>query len=246
MQRQTPKLKSEKDCTGCGACIVSCSKGAITKKSVGMGAWIPLIDQNKCIQCGKCEMICNRAYTQKTIPYKAYIAYNRDEKIRLKSASGGVFSALATYVIDHGGSVFGAEMRFDHGRAIVEHNCITQIQELPRILGSKYVQSDSGKSYETVKKELIKGKIVLFSGCSCQIDGLKKYLGDTDQTKLYTIDLICHGVPGIELFNEYIQYLGKRYKGNVRRFSFRTKETNGIDYKITATLDEKSGGYYLK
>ena len=39
MQRQTPKLKSEKDCTGCGACIVSCSKGAITKKSVGMGAF---------------------------------------------------------------------------------------------------------------------------------------------------------------------------------------------------------------
>lgn len=242
MRIQKPKLKSEKDCTGCGACIVSCPKSAITKKSVALGAWIPSIDQNKCIQCGKCEKVCNRTYTQETVSYKAYIAYNRDENIRLKSASGGAFSALATYVLDHGGSVFGAEMRFDNGRAIVEHNCITQLQELPRILGSKYVQSDSGKSYETVRKELLKGKIVLFSGCSCQIDGLQKYLGNIDQTNLYTIDLICHGVPGIELFNEYIQYLGQRYKGNVRKFSFRIKTTNRIDYKITATLDEKSEG----
>ena len=234
------KLKDENECTGCGACIAVCPKSAIAKKTVGYGAWIPIIDESKCILCSRCEAVCNRTQIDKKVTHKAYIAYNRDEDIRLKSASGGVFSALATYVLDHGGSVFGAEMRFEDGKAVVEHNCITQIRELPRLLGSKYVQSDCLRAYREVKNELKQNRMVLFSGCSCQIVGLKNYLGNMEQNNLYTIDLICHGVPGVDFFNEYILFLEKKYKGKILQFSFRDKEKEKITYTINTVLDDNS------
>lgn len=240
------KLKDEKECTGCGACIASCPKNAIIKEKVGYSSWIPIIDQNKCISCGKCETVCNRTQVKENAFHKAYIAYNKDQKIRLKSASGGVFSALATYVLDHGGTVFGAEMRFEDGKAVVEHNCVTQIRELPRLLGSKYVQSDCIRAYQEVKKELRNNRIVLFSGCSCQIVGLKNYLGNADKTNLYTIDLICHGVLALDFFNEYILFLEKKYKGKIYKFSFRTKEKEKITYAIHATLDDNQLGSIQK
>jgi len=242
MHEYKPKLKNEDECTGCGACIASCPKNAIIKKKVGYSSWIPIIDQNKCVLCGKCETICNRTQVKETFFHKAYVAYNKDPIIRVKSASGGVFSALATYVLNHGGIVFGAEMYFEEGKAVVEHNCVTQICELPRLLGSKYVQSDCTRAYREVKKELRNNRIVLFSGCSCQIVGLKKYLGNIDQTNLYTMDLICHGVPSVDFFNEYILFLEKKYKGKIYQFSFRTKEKGKITYAIHATFTDNQLG----
>lgn len=233
------KLKSVQDCSGCGACIAVCPKNAITKKTIDLGAWVPKINFDLCIDCGLCEKVCKGNMPKSDFNKKAYISYNKNQKIRNLSASGGVFSALATYVLDCGGSVFGAEMHFENGKAVVEHNQITQIRDLPKLLGSKYVQSDASKAYKVVRKELSQGRMVLFSGCSCQITGLKNYLVNVDTTNLYTIDLICHGVPSIDFFNSYISFLEKKHCGVVKRFSFRTKENGEIKYKITTQIDDE-------
>ena len=229
-------LRGERDCTGCGACIATCPKGAIAKEAVGLGAWIPRINPELCICCGLCVDVCADFVSFKAEHKKAYVVYNRDTEMRLKSASGGIFSALATHVLEHGGVVFGAEMRFESGKAIVEHCMISEVQELPRILTSKYVQSDCVSAYKQAKVELAKGKVVLFSGCSCQITGLKNYLRNSEQKNLYTIDLICHGTPGIDLFNDYIRYLEDKYKGSIENFAFRAKRDGKILYQITAFL----------
>ena len=144
------KLKNEFECSGCGACITICPKNAITKKQTILGAWVSQINQNVCINCGLCEKVCENSQSKNNHVKRAYIAYNKDNDMRMKSASGGAFSAIATYILDCGGSVFGAELYFENGQAVVEHNKITQIKELPRLLGSKYVQSDAYKSYKEV------------------------------------------------------------------------------------------------
>ena len=43
---------------------------------------------------------------------------------------------------------------------------------------------------------------------------------------LYTVDIICHGVPSIKFFQDYINVLIKKLKGTVLDFKFRDK-TNG-------------------
>ena len=231
-------LRGEDTCTGCGACIAACARGAISKKRVGFGAWIPEIDRSRCVLCGLCTKVCPQGAERREEEKKAYIAYHTDREMRLRSASGGAFSALASYVLDRGGCVFGAEMRFENGQAVVEHVMITAKEELWRILGSKYVQSDTAKAYPQVKKALREGKTVLFSGCSCQIAGLKGYLGDADQHALYTVDLICHGTPGIDQLRAYIRYLEKKNGAPMTDLTFRTKAQDRIIYEITAHFAE--------
>lgn len=239
-----PILKGEKECTGCGACIASCPKQAIRKKRIGFGAWVPEIDITVCEKCGICADICDRQIKAEKFTKKAYVAYNTDVFTRKMSASGGVFSALATYVLNCGGSVFGAEISITNGKVLVEQSMIKQINELPRILGSKYVQSDCVNAYLQVKQELRAGKMVLFSGCSCQIAGIRKYLGIKEQSNLYTVDLICHGVPGINFLNDYIAFLERKYKGEILKLSFRTKECGEIKYNLNLLIRENNS--YMK
>ncbi len=239
MKSQTNKilLKASRECTGCGACSAVCPRGAIERKPAGFGAWIPKIDPTLCVQCRLCEMVCHAEILKHTAEKKSYIAYNQNREMRLLSASGGAFSALASYVLKIGGCVFGAELRFEDGQAVAEHRMVTRTEDLPKILGSKYVESDCSKAYLQVKKELQKGRTVLFSGCSCQIAGLKRYLGELDQTNLYTADLICHGVPGISLFRDYIKFLEKKHGGQIVRLSFRTKVQGETHFEVSATLE---------
>lgn len=244
-------LKSISECTGCGACLAACPHSAIKQKNT-LYTWTPNIDATICKSCGLCSNICSTPRTISHIKKRAYIAYNSDADMRFKSASGGVFSALATHILQKNGIVYGACLSFNNGVATVEHQRVTSIVELPTIMGSKYVQSDCSTAYREVKRDLNDGKIVLFSGCSCQITGLKNYLRNTDTSNLYTMDLICHGVPTIHFFNKYISWLQNKYHSKVINFTFRTKTNEKILYEITVEFDNKKrivipirdSGYY--
>ena len=60
--------------------------------------------------------------------------------------------------------------------------------------GSKYIQSKMGDTYKKVQEDLNAKREVLFSGTSCQVAGLKHFLGK-DYDNLICIDIVCHGVP---------------------------------------------------
>ena len=48
--------------------------------------------------------------------------------------------------------------------------------------------------FPTVEQYLDQKRKVLFSGTACQIAGLKNYL-NKEYEHLYTVDVLCHGVP---------------------------------------------------
>ncbi len=59
--------------------------------------------------------------------------------------------------------------------------------------GAKYV-SDFSQCIGDIEKDLRAGKWVLVSGTPCQIYGIKKYIQKKQlDSKLFTIDLLCHG-----------------------------------------------------
>lgn len=84
-----------------------------------------------------------------------------------------------------------------------EHVYVETLEELEeKLRGSKYVQSHIGKSYKQAKDFLKQGRLVVFSGTPCQIAGLRNYLRH-DYNNLFTIDLVCHGVPSPMIFEHY-------------------------------------------
>ena len=163
-------------CTGCSACMAACPKEAIAMVPNTEGFLVPRIDPDKCISCGRCRKACpsngDAAEDLKSAPVCAY-AYRNDDDVRAHSSSGGAFWALAKPVIDEGGVVYGAA--FDDTFAVRHIRCEDE-PSLRRCCGSKYVQSDMGDSYASVRADLASGRTGLFSGTPCQVAGLKSYL----------------------------------------------------------------------
>lgn len=210
-------------CDGCYACYNICPKDAINMEVDDEGFWYPRVDNEKCVDCNKCEKVCP-ILNKKQIKSlkKAYACYNLDETVRLKSSSGGIFSILASDIIKNDGVVFGA--KFDEDFNVV-HDYIEDIEGLSQFRGSKYVQSNIGTSFKEAKKFLDCGRRVLFSGTPCQIAGLKSYL-KKDYENLVTVDLICHGVPSPMVWQRYIKELSGGKKLTYMTFRNKSKGWN--------------------
>lgn len=211
-------------CTGCGACIQKCPKKCISLKKDEHGFLYPKIDEEQCINCNLCEKVCPiESNLYKTHSQKAYAAVIKDDNILLDSTSGGVFGALAKYVLSMNGAVYGAKYDNDF---IVNHHRIDKIEDLSPLFGSKYVQSNIGNTYIQVEKDLKENRWVLFVGTPCQIAGLINFLG-RDYDYLLTADLICHGVPSQHFFSEFVDYLHKINNAEITQISFRSKQNKG-------------------
>lgn len=195
-------LDDMNDCTGCSACFNVCPKAAIEMKSDVEGFKFPVIDADKCVNCGLCREVCPvvSARFENSAAPACYAAQGSDE-LRAASSSGGAFGILAESVLKEGGAVAGAVFREDW---TVEHVVVDKMDELWRLRGSKYMQSDMGNCYRQVKTLLDKGTRVLFSGTPCQVAGLRSFL-KKDYGNLYCLDIICHGVPSAQMFLESLR-----------------------------------------
>lgn len=239
-----PNLKSEDECSGCMACAAICARRAITFRPSAFGYRLPVVDPQLCVHCGQCESVCRRVQHQgMEITPEAYIAYGRNAELAAQAASGGTFAALASAVIQAGGVAVGASLVCRADGATVEHRIINRPEDLPRILGSQYVESASSNIYQPLAELLKAGRQVLFCGTSCQVQALYSYLEQRriDTTTLYTADLICHGVPGTALFRDYLQFVGRKHGGWVEKFSFRRKLDGHIQYVESALLHKTDG-----
>ena len=190
-----PQLAAHDRCTGCGACSSGCPKGAIRMAPDREGFLYPEVTDG-CVQCGHCAHVCpvQKQREHRTAP-QVFAVWSRDESVRQASTCGGAFSALAEYVLEGGGVVFGAAL--DENLRVV-HTAVKNVHDLSRLRGMKPVQSNTGDAYQQVRLYLDQGRQVLFSGTPCQVDGLYRYLGEHPE-RLLTCDVACGGVcsPGV-------------------------------------------------
>ena len=215
----------KKNCSGCSLCVQLCVKECISMRSDEEGFLFPVIDMDKCIDCGLCYRKCpvNRqsVTNNKNFP-KYYASAISDTKELLECSSGGTFIELAKYVLSQGGYVCGCVFD-EHMRAV--HKCTNSLEEVRRMRGSKYVQSSIEKAFPQVKDLIDDGKIVLFTGTACQIAAVKGFVKSTE--KLFLVDILCHGVPSPLFFEKYVEFLGKKHKGRVVNLEFRNKKKLG-------------------
>lgn len=224
----------KEDCCGCAACVQVCPKSCIAMVRDAEGFDYPKADSERCISCGLCEKVCpvSHAQAEPAGEPKAFAAYGPD-KDRAESSSGGIFAQLARQTLAQGGLVFGAAMAEDSKTAV--HMAIDSEGDLPRLQGSKYLQSHVGNCFRQAKEALEAGRAVLFTGTPCQIEGLLHFLG-RDYENLVTADVICHGVPSEKLWQKYLDCQQRRYDSRVTRVSFRDKRQGWKSFSHGADL----------
>lgn len=196
-------ITDKQRCCGCSACAAVCPENCITMKPDTEGFLYPAVNTDGCISCRACLHVCPMLHPaeEQTVPQQGWLIQNKDEAVRRDSSSGGAFSAIASSVLEKGGVVFGAA--YD-GAFQVVHRYAETPEELAGFRNSKYIQSDPGNCFRTVKQFLDSGRLVCFSGTPCQSEGLVRYLGHPCP-KLLIVDLVCHGTASPLIWQKYLE-----------------------------------------
>ena len=255
-QEITPSLNQNVtgvlDCVGCGSCSHRCPCNAITIDYNDEGFLYPTVDTNSCINCGQCLEYCPTQNKLDSTPCQdKCLAIMADDNYREKSSSGGIFPLIGEFFINSGGYVSGAvfEDGLNQGHVHVKHIISNSLEDLNKMRSSKYVQSDTSEVYPIIEQLLLSGSNVFFTGCVCQIAGLKAFL-KKDYPNLYTADVVCHGSPSPGVFNNYINELFTKH-GSIDEINFRKKSEFGwqtglyVKYKNGDVLSNKLENIYL-
>lgn len=238
------KLAELNQCTGCQACASACPRGCIHMDCDEEGFLRPVAQSSNCVDCGLCEASCP-IMCPPVLPENdptAYAAYSRDERLRAESSSGGIFSEIALEVLKQHGAVFGAA--YDD-RFKVIHICTEQLEELAKLRGAKYTQSDLGDTFLNIKKRLDSKQFVLFSGTPCQVAGLKAFLRK-EYDNLICVDFVCHGVPSPMAWQKYLEYQAQLddVKAPITAVNMRAKDSGWSRYAYSHQFQYADGAVH--
>lgn len=235
------EILDKERCTGCGACFTSCAHNAISIRYDDEGFEYPVINQDACVDCGLCQANCpvihfdlekRKAYSN---AQQGYAARNRNLPQRLVSSSGSIFPPIAEWILENGGVVVGTayDENFNAKHLVVEKK-----EDLFLLQGSKYLQCKADNStFKRIRDELKKGRLVLYSGMACQVEGLKSYL-HKEYENLYTIDLICMGIPSPKVWRIYLKTFFKGEK--IKHVNFKEKSVGWDSFSFHIETDKQS------
>lgn len=210
-------INEVKNCYGCFACMSKCPKQCISLIKDKLGHIYPHANNN-CIECNACIKVCpSVSALHLNKPVKVYAAVGKNCKTIEKSSSGGLATLLSEQIISFGGVVYGCALQ---NNIEFRHIRCDKLEDLEKIKGSKYVHSDISTIYKDVNNDLKLNKKVLFIGTPCQVAALRSYF--KDNIHLYTIDLICHGVPSSKILKESLP--SKFINERIDSIRFRTKD----------------------
>lgn len=227
-------IKEKKNCSGCHACYNVCPSKCIKMIEDNEGFLYPKIDKSFCLDCGLCEKVCpfNKNEPVRKKKPTVYASFNIENEKRNSSSSGGVFVAIAEYILNNDGVVYGAAFESDFKNVV--HIRIDNKNDCYKIQKSKYIQSIIGNTFSYVLNDLKNNKLVLFSGTPCQISGLRLFL-QKKYENLYLVEVVCHGVPSKKVWNSYYSFYERKYKAHLIGADFRKKmdQTNTFGTRKT-------------
>ena len=116
------------------------------------------------------------------------------------------FELAKYYIVEKHGVVYGAAYDVENEMQVITIR-IDKLEDIRKLMGSKYVQSDMRHVYVSVLRDLQNGISVLFSGTPCQVNALLSFLKHkkVSTNTLFTCDFVCHGVPSPLVWKSYVQ-----------------------------------------
>jgi len=209
---------------GCGACAATCPNHAVRLIDILDSGIRPIVDAQKCRQCGQCVLICpgvrivHQAFDRKTIPQlrqswgpilEVWEGYATDPEIRFKGSSGGVATALALYCLEreqvsgvlHVGTRSEAPLRnvavFSRTR-----------EELLARTGSRYSPAAPCEKFEWIQEAAHPS---VFIGKPCDVVAVRKLqaVNSPREKKVsLAISIFCAGMPATRGTHDLLKVLG--------------------------------------
>ena len=206
------------NCTGCGACFNICPKNAITMRENPQGFLYPHINTTLCVHCTLCDRTCPKLnFVNQNSFHPDCYAVRASDEVRAVSSSGGVFTLCANWILNQKGIVCGAAMEKDFS---VHHIIVENFDDLKKLRGSKYVQSNTEQVYKECEVFLRTGRKLLFTGTPCQVAAARNYF-ERYREQVFYVDVFCHGVPSEKMWKDYVQE--NFGSPAVERIEFRSK-----------------------
>lgn len=222
------------NCTGCSACANTCALNCIKMECDIEGFLYPIVDKKVCVNCGQCERVCPVSHHQdEKCNVTAFAAKSKNVNTQRRSSSGGVFFELASYVIEKKGVVYGVAL---DDNMVAKHIRVSTMEELHRLRGSKYVQSEIGQTYKLIRQDLANGLYVMFTGTPCQVEGLTSYFGKKTQ-QLLLVDFVCHGVPSPKVLDRYLRELEVEKNSQIIKVEFRNKKVSWRRFSMSISFE---------
>lgn len=233
------------ECTACNGCLNICKHDAISYKTIVGGSTQAVINKDLCVNCNMCKLACPQVNDVKgSMPHICYASWSNDPKIRVTSASGGVAAELYKLFLERNGVIAGVYLNTQYSAT---YKLSSNYSDIYKFQNSKYVYSDTKLIYYDIEKNLKEGeKDIFFIGLPCQVAGLKQYLAvrKVFTNRLYTADLVCHGVIPTKFLQEHISYIEKKKREKADGVSFRNPQERTSTY--TFTLSNKGRIFYKK
>ncbi len=239
-EKKNISVLPENSCYGCSACANACPKNAIEMKKDELGYLHAVLDESKCVNCGlclkKCEILKDNVSRKNDFETECFVAWMRDEEKIKMSSSGGMFYALAEKFIEDGYYVAGAVYTDDFRG--VKTIVTKDIEDVKKMRGSKYFQSDKGNVFADTKKLLENGEKVFFSASPCECAAFGAFLGK-DYENLVTMSYICHGPSAPAVLSKYIDEIEEEYGSSVTSFTTRyKKDGKHLPLYLRATFED--------
>lgn len=237
MENRTIQLASYDKCTGCAVCAAECSKNAI-KMEYKNAFLYPIIDNNLCVQCGKCTKVCpvlNEEEDYKILENrKAYCGYSKDDAHLKKSSSGSFSYAFNKVAIEHGYVVYGVAFDVD---GVLKYKKALNLNDIEEFIGSKYIQAESEYIYKSIKNDLKDGKKVILTGLPCVLSAARMNIAAKYLDNIIFIKIICHGISSARIYHSVLSYLEKKYNSKMVSYNFRSKAFGWLRQSVEFVFD---------
>lgn len=247
------EIKTKGYCSGCGLCVSVAQSGEIKMEINSSGYLRPLVKLPISEQVeSQIKEVCPGIHIEHSTQFqhkhviwgplvKVRTGFAQDTEIRRQGSSGGVISALATYLLEAGKVDFVAQTAVSKTEPLVNVLQKSRTREdVIHAAGSRYAPSSP---LENILDLLQSGETFAFIGKPCDVAGLRAFLKQNPEYKKQVkvmISFMCAGVPSIFGTHELLDSMGVdkalltafRYRGDGWPGKARAVQADGKSFEM--------------